>query len=50
MFRFRKPTASRSKNLKLVALRSMNSADLADIGMKPGDLDRLVERLRLLDQ
>jgi len=50
MFPFRKSTAKKNKNRKLMTLRSMNSVDLADIGMKPADVERLVERLKLLDQ
>ena len=50
MFPFRKRAAKKSANAKLMTLATMNSVDLADIGMKPADVERMIERLKLFDQ
>ncbi len=50
MFPFRTRTTNKSKNRKSALLSSMSGVDLADIGLKPADIERLVDKLRLLDQ
>ncbi|NKB52074.1 MAG: hypothetical protein GKR97_07615 [Rhizobiaceae bacterium] len=50
MFPFRFRASNKDKNRKSALLRSMSGVDMADIGLKPADVERLVDKLRLLDQ
>ncbi len=50
MFPFGKSPNRPKKNRRVLALRSMNAVDLADAGLKPSEVEQLVEQLRVLDQ